>query len=49
MKKEFQLLFFNILDNALKYSSSLVKIYLEETAKNIEIIFQDNGIGIPKN
>ena len=36
-------------DNAFKYSSSSVKIYLEETAKNIEIIFQDNGIGIPKN
>ena len=33
----------------IKYSSSSVKIYLEETAKNIEIIFQDNGIGIPKN
>ena len=48
-EKEFKLLFFNILDNAFKYSSSLVKIYLEETAKNIEIIFQDNGIGIPRN
>ena len=48
-EKEFKLLFFNILDNAFKYSSSSVKIYLEETAKNIEIIFQDNGIGIPKN
>ena len=48
-EKEFKLLFFNILDNAFKYSSSLVKIYLEETLKNIEIIFQDNGIGIPKN
>jgi len=48
-EKEFKLLFFNILDNAFKYSSSLVKIYLEETTKNIEIIFQDNGIGIPKN
>ena len=32
-----------------KYSSSSVKIYLEETTKNIEIIFQDNGIGIPRN
>ena len=48
-EKEFKLLFFNILDNAFKYSSSSVKIYLEETTKNIEIIFQDNGIGIPKN
>ena len=48
-EKEFKLLFFNILDNAFKYSSSLVKIYLEETPKNTEIIFQDNGIGIPKN
>ena len=48
-EKEFKLLFFNILDNAFKYSSSLVKIYLEETTKNIEVIFQDNGIGIPKN
>ena len=48
-EKEFKLLFFNILDNAFKYSSSSVKIYLEETAKNIEIIFQDNGIGIPKD
>jgi signal transduction histidine kinase len=48
-EKEFKLLFFNILDNAFKYSSSLVKIYLEETTENIEIIFQDNGTGIPKN
>ena len=48
-EKEFKLLFFNILDNAFKYSSSLVKIYLEETTKNIKIIFQDNGIGIPIN
>ena len=48
-EKEFKLLFFNILDNAFKYSSSLVKIYLEETTKNIEITFQDNGIGVPKN
>ncbi len=48
-EKEFKLLFFNILDNAFKYSSSSVKIYLEETTKNIEIIFQDNGIGIPRN
>ena len=48
-EKEFKLLFFNLLDNAFKFSSSLVKIYLEETTKNIEIIFQDNGIGIPKN
>ena len=48
-EKEFKLLFFNILDNAFKYSSSLVKIYLEETTKNIKIIFHDNGIGIPKN
>ena len=48
-KKEFKLLFFNILDNAFKYSSSLVKIFLEETKKNIEIIFQDNGIGISQS
>ena len=48
-EKEFKLLFFNILDNAFKYSSSLVKIFLEETTKNIEIIFQDDGIGIPKS
>ena len=48
-EKEFKLLFFNILDNAFKYSSSLVKIFLEETTKNIKIIFQDNGIGIPKS
>ena len=48
-EKEFKLLFFNILDNAFKYSSSLVKVFLEETTKNIEIIFQDNGFGIPKN
>ena len=48
-EKEFKLLFFNILDNAFKYSSSLVKIFLEETTKNIEIIFQDNGIGIPQS
>ena len=48
-EKEFKLLFFNILDNAFKYSSSSVKILLESNNESIEIIFQDNGIGIPKS
>ena len=48
-EKEFKLLFFNILDNAFKYSSSSVKILLESNNQSIEIIFQDNGVGIPKN
>lgn len=43
-------LLFNLLDNALKYSlqQAEISISLEEHKKNISIIVEDNGIGIPK-
>ncbi|PPR26095.1 MAG: Sensor histidine kinase ResE [Alphaproteobacteria bacterium MarineAlpha9_Bin4] len=47
--KEFKLLFFNLLDNSFKYDSSYVKVFLEKKKDNIEILFQDDGKGIPKN
>lgn len=41
----------NVLDNAIKYSTTEVKIDISATIKNnkIYLTFKDNGIGIPKN
>ncbi|MFT4533543.1 MAG: signal transduction histidine kinase [Saprospiraceae bacterium] len=41
---------YNIIDNALKYSGDepKVEINMLETAGNLKITIQDNGIGIPK-
>jgi len=43
-------LFINLIDNAVKYSgeNSVIKVRGETKENNIEIIIQDNGIGIPK-
>ncbi len=42
--------FQNLIDNAIKYSANSGKldISLNEKESNVEIIFKDNGIGIPK-
>jgi len=43
---------FNLLDNAIKYSSekrdSKIEISIESNRKQVELIVKDNGIGIPK-
>lgn len=43
--------FRNLIDNALKYSSDepLIDIQLRKHPKGIQVIFQDNGIGISKS
>lgn len=43
--------FYNLLDNALKYSHQLahIKISTKNDKRGITIIFEDNGIGIPKD
>lgn len=38
-----------LLDNAIKYSSEKIDMYLEESEKFIIIRVKDNGIGIPEN
>jgi signal transduction histidine kinase len=44
--------FFNLLDNAVKYSNDEntpeIEIYTFDTPKNLHICFDDNGIGISK-
>lgn len=40
--------FSNIIDNACKYSADhTVEVKIETTAKNVEIVFEDHGMGIP--
>ncbi|MBN1820307.1 MAG: HAMP domain-containing histidine kinase [Prolixibacteraceae bacterium] len=41
--------FFNILENAVKYCEKVpeISVRIEKQTKNIFIIFEDNGIGIP--
>ncbi|MGB0861327.1 MAG: sensor histidine kinase [Saprospiraceae bacterium] len=43
--------FRNLIDNALKYSAEkpLIEIQLKKHPKGIQVIFQDNGIGISKS
>lgn len=41
---------YNILDNALKYSNDQpqININIKDHGSDLQIVFQDNGIGIPK-
>ena len=43
--------FRNLIDNALKYSKGepIIHIHLKNHPKGIQVIFQDNGVGISKN
>ncbi len=43
-------LFYNLLDNSCKHGQTVteVKLYYTEKADCIELIYQDNGIGIPQ-
>ena len=49
-KEKLTVLFKNILDNAIKYSSPNTEIGFEVNSKNakVSIVVQDQGIGIPK-
>ena len=38
----------NLIDNAIKYGGTNVSIAINQTAKDIEITLEDNGIGIEK-
>mgnify|MGYP002347102307 CR=1 FL=1 len=48
-KLHFSNLIFNILDNAIKYCHTVpeITIRIRETKSNYQILFEDNGIGIP--
>ena len=50
-KLHFSNLIFNILDNAIKYCTTLphIIIKVEEVNNNYILAFDDNGIGIPRN
>lgn len=50
-KLHFSNLIFNILDNSIKYCSKEPEIIIkvEESGKYYRILFEDNGIGIPKS
>ena len=39
-------IFWQILDNAIKYESKEIKIYSEENSNSISLFIRDNGIGI---
>jgi signal transduction histidine kinase len=43
-------LFYNLLDNSSKHGKTVteVKLYFTEKADSIELIYQDNGVGIPQ-
>jgi len=42
-----QVVFRNIIDNALKYSNDDVMINIKEGRGTVDVIFKDNGVGIP--
>lgn len=46
----FSNIIFNILDNAVKYCTATpqIKVQLIQNKKHLDIVFADNGIGIPK-
>ncbi len=50
-KEKIQLVFQNLLDNAIRYSppKSRVTISLEYDKNNIKVVVRDTGVGIPKN
>jgi PAS domain S-box-containing protein len=44
-------LFYNLIDNSLKYGEkvSQIRVYYEEGEDQLKLIYEDNGIGIPKD
>jgi light-regulated signal transduction histidine kinase (bacteriophytochrome) len=50
-KAQIQQLFQNLIENGIKYNESdepTLNIYVNRTENNLQIIFEDNGIGIPE-
>lgn len=47
--EKIQIVFSNLIENALKYSDNEVEIKLKEHSGIVWISFQDKGIGIPEN
>lgn len=49
-EKIIQLILFNLLHNAIKYSPerSIIEIYIKQDKKNTTLTLKDHGIGIPK-
>ncbi|MBN2414499.1 HAMP domain-containing histidine kinase [bacterium] len=49
-KKSMQILFDNLVDNAIKYSAGqpFLTAVLSQSARYVKLVFIDNGIGIPK-
>jgi signal transduction histidine kinase len=43
-------LFYNLIDNTLKYGEkvSRIKVYSEEDAEQLKLVYEDNGVGIPE-
>ncbi len=48
---QMQKVFSNILSNAFKFTSEKgnIRIYMEKTTSSVNIVFEDSGIGIPKD
>jgi signal transduction histidine kinase len=47
--EKIQIVFSNLIENALKYSEGIVTVKITEQSGVILITFQDKGIGIPEN
>ena len=43
-----KIVFYNLLDNAIKYGGDLISIGINEIGKAVNVYFEDNGTGIPK-
>ena len=41
--------FSNIIENAARYAKKKIKITEKDTADSIEVIIEDDGVGIPDN
>jgi signal transduction histidine kinase len=44
-------LFYNLIDNTLKYGEkvSAIRIYYKEEQKQLKLVYEDDGVGIPEN
>jgi PAS domain S-box-containing protein len=43
--------FYNLIDNSLKHGEKVtkIKVHCKETKNKLDLIFEDNGVGIPKD
>jgi PAS domain S-box-containing protein len=43
-------LFYNLIDNTLKYGETVsqIRVYYEEDAEHLKLIYEDDGVGIPE-